>query len=66
MSHIETRNPIESVESAGCDLPIWVLEIFEALRKVSQIEIRSTVSPETNVIMSSSTNLCLISAFPKK
>ena len=39
MSHIETRNPIGSVESAGCDLPFSVLEIFEALRKVSQIEI---------------------------
>ena len=65
MSHIETRNPIGSVESAGCDLPFWALEIFEALRKVSQIEIQSTVSPETNVIISSSTNLCLTSCISR-
>ena len=65
MSHIETRNPIGSLESAGCDLPFWVLEIFEALRKVSQIEIQSTVSPETNVIMSSSTILCSTSCISR-
>jgi len=47
MSLFETRNPIGSVESACCDLPFWALEIFEALRKVSQIEIESTVLPET-------------------
>lgn len=38
---------------------------FEALRKVSQIEIQSTVCPKPNVIMSSSTNLCLTSCISR-
>ena len=63
--NVETKIQLDQLNLWVAILPWWVLEIFEALRKVSQTEIQLTVSPETDVIMSSSTNLGLTSCISR-